>query len=120
MSEILGHISDWINIVIVPLMGLVLFYGSKRRAERAKASREEILNDEKVADQWQELCSKYEEELKAKDANIDQLYAEKSQDRKRILDLMQEKSKLELDFQAADFRRCNVRGCHMRQPPSDY
>ena len=120
MPEIWNYISDGFSIITLPLLSLFMFYGSKRRAENAKASREEILNDEKVADQWQELCSKYEEEIKAKDAKIDQLYAEKSQDRQRILDLMQERSKLELDYQAADFRRCNVRGCNLRQPPSDY
>lgn len=120
MPEIWNYISDGFSIITLPLLSLFMFYGSKRRAESAKASREEILNDEKVADQWQELCSKYEEEIKAKDAKIDQLYAEKSQDRQRILDLMQERSKLELDYQAADFRRCNVRGCKLREPPSDY
>ena len=73
-----------------------------------------------ISDEWQELYKKAEEKLAARDAKIDQLYAEKESDRQRIRELNEQHNALKMEHQAAKFKECTVRGCEKRQPPSNY
>lgn len=65
----------------------------------------------------------YEEEkatVARLDAKIDQLYLEKNEDRQRIRELMEKITALEIEKIKLEARRCDVRSCANRQPPSDY
>ena len=54
------------------------------------------------------------------DSKIDQLYAEKNEDRQRIRELTEKNATLEIEKIKLEAKRCDVRGCSGRKPPSDY
>ena len=54
------------------------------------------------------------------DSKIDQLYAEKNEDRQRIRELIEKNTTLEIEKIKLEAKRCDVRGCSGRKPPSDY
>ena len=45
---------------------------------------------------------------------------EQNEDRQRIRELMEKNAALEVDKIKLESRRCDVKGCTNRQPPSDY
>lgn len=101
--EKISEILTIVNTALLPILGFFLFYNSRRREARAKAEREEIHNVSSISDEWQELYKKAEDKLKAKDAKIDQLYAEKESDRQRIRELNEQHNALKMEHQAAAF-----------------
>lgn len=106
--------------ILLPLIGAFQFYDSKKRKEAAAAKKAEAENITQYAVEWKKC---YEEERKVEEElnrKIDQLYKEKEQDRERIRDLQSKNVKLELENQALNFKKCEVRGCKERKPPSDY
>lgn len=121
------HLSEWVSIVggvvssiILPLLGALLYHDQKRRKEEAAARAAEADNITSYAAEWRK---NYEEEKatnKELNAKVDQLYAEKNDDRSRIRELMSRNQQLELENQALKFKKCEVRGCKDRRPPSDY
>lgn len=54
------------------------------------------------------------------DAKIDRLYAEKNDDRMLIRELSEKITALEIENLKLTVKRCDVKGCPNRQPPSDY
>ena len=72
-----------------------------------------------------EKCYEEERTVEAElNAKIDKLYKEKEEDRQRIHELIKkntaleiEKTKLEAEM---EIKRCDVRKCGGRKPPSDY
>ena len=54
------------------------------------------------------------------DSKIDQLYAEKNEDRQRIRELTEKNATLEIEKIKLETKRCDVRGCSGQKPPSDY
>ena len=97
-----------------------MFYDSKKRREDAQAEKAEAENITQYAAEWKKC---YEEERRVEEelnGKIDRLYMEKEQDRERIRDLQSKNARLELENQALNFKKCEVRGCKDRQPPSDY
>ena len=66
----------------------------------------------------------YEEERAVEDVlnkKIDQLYKEKEEDRKRIRELLDKNTQLELKNQALEFIKCNnALKCIDRDPPNEF
>lgn len=119
-NQIIALIGGIIATVLLPLMTAFQFYDSKKRKEAAAAKKAEAENITQYAAEWKKC---YEEERKVEEElnrKIDQLYKEKEQDRERIRDLQSKNVKLELENQALNFKKCEVRGCKERKPPSDY
>ena len=119
-NQIIALIGGIIATVLLPLMTAFQFYDSKKRKEAAAAKKAEAENITQYAAEWKKC---YEEERKVEEElnrKIDQLYKEKEQDRERIRDLQSKNVKLELENQALNFKKCEVRGCKGRKPPSDY
>ena len=83
------------------------------RKEDASADAMEIDNEKKQVD-W------LEERLAQRDSKIDALYIELRQTQGEKLELIYEKHALELQLKEASIRRCDVRGCAQREPPTDY
>ena len=106
--------------ILLPLIGAFQFYDSKKRKEAAAAKKAEAENITQYAAEWKELYEKKEAKVHELDTKIDQLYVEKNEDRERIRDLQSKNVKLELENQALNFKKCEVRGCKERKPPSDY
>lgn len=83
------------------------------RKEDAAADAAENENERKQVD-W------LEKRMAERDAKIDSLYAELRQEQSAKLDEIHKRYEVELKFKEAEMKRCDVRGCGNRQPPSDY
>lgn len=119
-SQIITMIGGIVATILIPLIGAFQFYDSKKRKEAAAAKKAEAENITQYASEWKELYEKEEAEVHELDIKIDQLYLEKNEDRERIRDLQAKNAKLELENQALNFKKCEVRGCKDRKPPSNY
>jgi chromosome segregation ATPase len=119
-NQIIALIGGIIATVLLPLMTAFQFYDSKKRKEAAAAKKAEAENITQYAAEWKELYEKKEAKVHELDTKIDQLYVEKNEDRERIRDLQSKNVKLELENQSLNFKKCEVRGCKERKPPSDY
>ena len=119
-SQIITMIGGIVATILIPLIGAFQFYDSKKRKEAAAAKKAEAENITQYAFEWKELYEKKEAKVHELDIKIDQLYLEKNEDRERIRDLQAKNAKLELENQALNFKKCEVRGCKDRKPPSNY
>ncbi|GLL55343.1 hypothetical protein [Bacteroides finegoldii] len=120
ISQIVAMIGGIVATILLPLIGAFQFYDSKKRKEAAAAKKAEAENITQYAAEWKELYEKKEAKVHELDTKIDQLYVEKNEDRERIRDLQSKNVKLELENQSLNFKKCEVRGCKERKPPSDY
>lgn len=120
ISQIVAMIGGIVATILLPLIGAFQFYDSEKRKEAAAAKKAEAENITQYAAEWKELYEKKEAKVHELDTKIDQLYVEKNEDRERIRDLQSKNVKLELENQALNFKKCEVRGCKERKPPSDY
>lgn len=120
-------ISSLVSSVALPLLGVFLFYDSKKRNEAAKAKQaeaearkteEEYLSTR--AGEWRKLYEEEREVEKELNDKIDSLYVLIEDYRKRIRELQEKNTSLTLENQSLNFKKCEVRGCTQRQPPSDY
>lgn len=125
--EIFDRILGLVQALCVPVLVALLFYSTRKRKEVAEAEIKELEADAKqvenisgFASEWEKLYEKAEQKLEQKDAKIDRLYLEKEKDRQRMRQLTEENSDLKLKLQAAEFRKCDKRGCADREPPSGY
>lgn len=83
------------------------------RKEDAAADAAENENERKQVD-W------LEKRMAERDAKIDGLYIELRKEQADKLQLIHDKHELELRLKEAEIKKCDVRGCGNRQPPSDY
>ena len=120
ISQIVAMIGGIVATILLPLIGAFQFYDSKKRKEAAAAKKAEAENITQYAAEWKELYEKKEAKVHELDTKIDQLYVEKNEDRERIRDLQSKNVKIELENQSLNFKKCEVRGCKERKPPSDY
>lgn len=120
ISQIIAMIGGIVATILLPLIGAFQFYDSKKRKEAAFANKAEADNITLYAAEWKELYEKKETKVHELDTKIDQLYLEKNEDRERIRELQSKNAKLELENQALNFKKCEVRGCKERIPPSGY
>lgn len=120
VNQIIAMVSGIVATILLPLISFFQFYDSKKRKEAAAAKKAEAENITQYAAEWKELYEKKEAKVNELNEKIDQLYAEKKEDRLRMRELLEKNARLELQNQALDFRKCNVRGCPNRKPPSDY
>ena len=120
LSEIISMIGGGVSSIVLPLLGVLLFYDAKQRKAYAEARRAEADNITQYAAEWKELYENEHSDKSALNDKIDQLYQEKEQDRQRIRELQEKNTSLALENQALKIRECKVKGCQQRQPPSDY
>lgn len=109
--SIIGTLGGWEGI-----KWLVSFWVNRKtdaRKEDATADGMENENERKQVD-W------LERRLAERDAKIDALYAEHRQEQKAHLETIYRLHEVELKLKEAETKRCDVRGCSGRQPPSDY
>lgn len=120
LSEIFNLLGGAVTSVVLPLLGVLLFYDSKKRSEAAKAKlaeaearKAEQDNITSYAAEWKELYEKNENQMAELEAQVDE-------DRKRIRELTEKNMQLTLELQKAEFLKCEVKGCKDRQPPTGY
>ena len=112
LSEIIQMIGGGVSSIVLPLLGVLLFYDAKQRKAYAEAKKAEADNITQYAAEWKELYEKRDADCSAKDEKIDQLYAEKNDDRMLIRELQEN--------QSLKIKKCEKPGCKDCVPPSDY
>lgn len=112
LSEIISMIGGIVTSIALPLLGVFLFYESKKRGEAAKAKKAEAQaraaegdNITSYAQEWKDLYEKKEARVNQLEAKIDELYKQKSEDRKRIRELTEKNMQLSLELQKANFMK---------------
>lgn len=118
--QIVSIISSLVSSVALPLLGVFLFYDSKKRKANAEARRAELDNLTVYADKWKALYEQRDKRVDELNAKIDQLYQEKETDRQRIRELQEKNTTLALENTSLRIKECQVKGCPNRVPPSDY
>ena len=115
------ELNDWITILgtlggLEAIKWIVNFYVNRKtnaRKEDAAADAAENENERKQV-AW------LEERIAQRDAKIDAIYVELRQEQAEKLQFIHDKHELELKLKEAEIKKCDVRGCNNRQPPSDY
>ena len=121
LKEIVDLISKIVTIIIVPLLGIFLFYSSKKRKETAAAVKTEADNTSQYAAEWKELYEKKEAKEMELEETVSRLYSEKNEDRLRIRESMEEITRLKMENQRLDFLKCNIAlKCFKRVPPNEF
>ena len=82
-------ISSLVSSVALPLLGVFLFYDSKKRKANAEARKAEMDNLTGYAEEWKALYEQRDKRVDELNAKIDQLYKEKEDDRQRIRELQE-------------------------------
>ena len=120
-SQVITMVGGIVATILIPLIGAFQFYDSKKRKEAAVAKKAEADNITQYAAEWKRC---YEEERAVEDVlnkKIDQLYQEKEEDRKRIRELLDKNTRLELNNQALEFLKCNNALKSLdRDPPNEF
>ena len=119
-QQIVSIISSLISSVALPVLGVFLFYDSKKRKANAEARRAELDNLTVYADEWKALYEQRDKRVDELNVKIDQLYKEKEDDRQRIRELQEKNTTLALENTSLRIKECQVKGCKSRVPPSDY
>jgi len=83
------------------------------RKEGASAASLEHENEKQRTDWLETRLEQRDTRVDAQSVIIRKLEEEK-------LEILKEKHQVEMTLQAAEFRKCTVRGCENRKPPSDY
>lgn len=119
-QQIVSIISSLVSSVALPLLGVFLFYDSKKRKANAEARKAEMENLTGYAEEWKALYEQRDKRVDELNAKIDQLYKEKEDDRQRIRELQEKNTTLALENTSLRIKECQVKGCKSRVPPSDY
>ena len=109
-----------VSSIVLPLLGIFLFYNAKERKAYAEARKAEMDNLTGYATEWKDLYEQRDRRVNELNQKIDQLYQEKEADRQRIRELQEKSTALTLDNQVLRIKECQVKGCGKRVPPSDY
>lgn len=116
ITHVVTVVSSVVNSILLPLIGVFLFYDSKKRTERAKADKAETDNINSYAEEWKALYEKKEDKVKDLETKIDVLYDNAEQDRLIIRELREENFQLKLE--KMEFY-CDI-DCEGRNPPPKF
>lgn len=92
------------------------FYVNRRTNARKEDASADAMENENERKQVAWL----EERIAQRDAKIDTIYVELRQEQAAHLEEVHKRHELELRLKEAEIKKCDVRGCSSRQPPSDY
>ena len=114
-------LNEWLALIgalggLEAIKWIANFYVNRKtnaRKEDAAADAAENENERKQV-AW------LEERIAQRDTKIDTIYVELRQEQAENLQLIHDKHELELKLKEAEIKKCDVRGCSNRQPPSDY
>lgn len=115
------EISDIITLVgtIGGMQGIVeigkWWYSRKTEVRKQDADITSIENQNRRSQvDW------LEKRLSERDAKIDAIYAELRKEQTLRINEMHQRHEVELHLAEAEARKCIIRGCSQRQPPSEY
>ena len=114
------NVNDWV-ILITALGGiegikqLLKWWMSRKTDARKEDASADAMENENERKQIAWL----EERIAQRDTKIDGLYAELRQSQSAHLEEVHKRHEIELKLKEAEMKRCDVRGCGGRKPPSD-
>ena len=102
--------------------GITFWVNRKTNARKEDASADgmEIQNLLNIIKAQTDQIDNQEKRMSARDVKVDFLYSENNKLSTDQLELIKERHELELRLNEAEIKKCDVRGCPTRQPPSDY
>lgn len=114
-------LNEWLALIgalggLEAIKWVVNFYVNRRTNARKEDASADAMENENERKQVAWL----EERIAQRDAKIDAIYVELRQEQSAHLDDIHKKHELELKLKEAEIKKCDVRGCMNRQPPSDY
>ena len=118
LSNIIQMVGGAVSSIVLPLLGVLLFYDARKRKEYAEARKAEADSITQYAAEWKELYENDSTEKAALNQKIDQLYKEKEEDRQRIRELQEKNTQLSMDLLKTEYWKCEVQGCGNRKPPT--
>lgn len=121
-------LNDWLAIIgafggLEAIRWVITFWVNRKtnaRKEDASADGMEIQNLLNIINAQSSQIDNQEKRMIARDGKVDFLYSENNKLRSENLNMIKEKHELELRLKEAEIKKCDVRGCANRQPPSDY
>jgi len=102
------------------VLNTFLYRKTNARKEDASADAAEITNLLSVIEKLNTQIERYDERLKQRDDKVDAIYRDWRNSQNEVQIWAQKYHELELKSKEAEVRRCDVRGCKDRIPPSDY
>ncbi|NDV58058.1 hypothetical protein [Bacteroides sp. 519] len=102
------------------LFNTLLHRKANARKEDASANAAEIQNLLSVIENLNTQIERYDDRLKQRDDKVDAIYRDWRNAQSEVQTWIQKYHELELQWKEAEVRRCNVRGCANRMPPSEY
>lgn len=121
-------VNDWLAILSAiggssTVTWLITFWANRKtnaRKEDTSADGMEIQNLLNIINAQSAQIDNQEKRMAARDTKVDFLYSENNKLRFEHLELIKKGHELELKLKEAEIKKCDVRGCSNRQPPSDY
>lgn len=115
------NLNEWLAIIgalggLEAVKWIVNFFVSRKVNARKEHASADAMENENERNQIAWL----EERIAQRDAKIDTIYVELRQEQAIHLGDIHKKHELELKLKEAELKKCDVRGCANRQPPSDY
>lgn len=112
----MNNILEWILVgggsaVLGSGISWLVFLPYKRRSESLK-------NEVTSIQIWKELCTDLRNDNACKDKKIDELYDEIKSHREEKSILYKEKETLVIENARLETKKCNIKGCTKRDPPS--
>ncbi|WP_291587485.1 hypothetical protein [Bacteroides sp.] len=121
-------LSDWLTIIgalggLEAIKWIVNSYVNRKtnaRKEDASADAAEIQNLLSVISNLSGQLDKADARMTIRDGKVDFLYSENNKLRADNLEHIKKIYELELQLKEAEIKKCDMRGCANRKPPSDY
>lgn len=115
------ELNDWLTVLGAisgssTVTWAISFWTNRKSNARKEHASADAMENENERNQIAWL----EERIAQRDAKIDTIYVELRQEQAIHLDDIHKKHELELKLKEAELKKCDVRGCANRQPPSDY
>ena len=121
-------LNEWLTI-LGALGGLeaikwIANYSMNRKSIKKQASAEathaDLTNLNDYADSWKKLYTEAKSEIKELNTKNDTLYVDLKQLRDCKTEHVRNEHRLELENEALKIKKCDVRGCASRLPPSEF
>ena len=121
-------LNEWLAIVgtlggFEAIRWVITFWVNRKTNARkvdACADGAEIQNLLNVISNLSGQLDKSDARMTSRDGKVDFLYSENNKLKAEKLELIKKNYELELRLKEAEIKKCDVRGCSNRQPPSDY
>lgn len=114
-------LNEWLAVLVAiggssTITWAITFWANRKTDARKEVATADSMEDENERKQVAWL----EDRVSLRDVKIDSLYNELRKEQAEKLDWIHKYHELELKDKELAYRKCDVRACSNREPPSDY